>query len=235
MHVGRHGVPHASRGQFGHSHLQLARGQHLRHQHLVDVALVAHLQTAHVSHNGVLLGHLAAGIFLVCGGAVEVELGRMLRICAGERDVAVALSYIQSLLVANGKGLVAHGDDAFSLTHVEHSHLATLREVCGFQWVDGLKREHFVHGHGSAHYHAVVERVNHVHLIGCKQRFHQEVAAQTRGVVTLCVVGMRRIAYLIVCLHQSFSFCLFCVDSANNRKENLPSVPPLSAAYLRQR
>ena len=96
--VGRHGVPGAARSQFGHAHLQLAAGSDLVDQQTVDGTFVALLEGAHVHDDGVLLGNLLAGIFLVGGSGVEVELGGVLRIEALEDDVSVAPADVECFL-----------------------------------------------------------------------------------------------------------------------------------------
>ena len=76
------GVPYAARHQLGHAHLQLAGGEHLVYDHLVDVALVRSLQRTHVGDYGVGLRHLLVGIVAVSRRGVEVELRGMFGILA---------------------------------------------------------------------------------------------------------------------------------------------------------
>ena len=198
----RHGVPDRAGGQLGHTHLQLASGQHLVDDHLVDVALVRHLQRSHVGHDGILLRNLAAGIFFVSRRRVEIELGRLRSIVAGEGHVAVAAADIEGLLEVEVELLVA---DAYrsGATHVKDAHLATCGEERGAQRVDGLQGEHLADGHGTAHHHTVVHRVDHVHLVLCKDALDEEVAAYSLCVITLGILGMRSIADFVICLHDS--------------------------------
>ena len=199
--MGRHGVPYASRGEFGHTHLQLAGGEHLVDDHLVDVALVAHLERTHVSHYSVLLGNLLAGIGGMGGGGVEVELGGVLAVLGGEHHVTVAASDIESLLEAERIGLVAHLHDAFTLSHVEDTHLTSGCEEVGLQGVDGFEFEFLVDRHGTSHHHTVIHGVHHVHLVGSKHLLDQEVAAYAGCVITLGILGVGCVADFIICLH----------------------------------
>ena len=89
-------------------------------------------------------------------GAVEVELGRLLRVLAAEVYVAVAAAYVECLLVAQGICLVAYLDNAFALAYVEYADLAACSEVFGLERVDGFELEFFVDGHCAAYNHAVV-------------------------------------------------------------------------------
>ena len=208
--MGGHGVPHAARGKLGHAHLQLARGQHLAYEHLVDVALVAHLERTHVGHHGVGLGHLLAGVCRVGRHAVEVELGGLAGVLAGEHHVAVAAAHVESLLVAEGERLVAHLHRAFAQSDVVYANLAARGEVLGLQRVDGLELKLLVHGHCPAHDHAVVHGVHHVHLVGGKHLLNKEVAADALGVVTLSVLGMGRITDFVICLHKKVPYVFVC-------------------------
>ena len=205
--MGRHGVPYAAGRQFGHAHLQLACGQHLAHEHLVDVALVAHFERAHVCNHGVGLGYLLAGILLVGGDAVEVELCRLLRVGAAEHHIAVAAAYVECFFVAQGERLAAHLNGAFAQPDVEYAHLAARGEVFGLQRVDGLELQLFADRHCPAYYHSVVHGVHHVHFVGCEHALDEEVAPDALGVIAFCVLGVGRIANLIVCLHN-LSCCL---------------------------
>ena len=202
VHVSGHRVPHAAGGQLGHTHLQLASGKHLVHDHLVDVALVAHLQTTHVSHHGIGLGHFLAGILLVGCGAVEVELGGLAGVLAGEHHVAVAAANVECFLEAELKDFVAHFHAAVA-AYVEDTDLAAGGEEWCLQRVDGLEFELLFHGFGTAHDHAVVHRVYHVHLVVGKHSLDKEVAAYAFGVITFCVLRVGRIANLIICFHKS--------------------------------
>ena len=98
VHVGRHRIPYTTSGKFGHTHLQLACGQHLINYHLVDIALVAHLKRTHVSHYSISLCYFLARILLVGGSTVEVEFGGFRAILTCEYHVAVTSSDIQCLL-----------------------------------------------------------------------------------------------------------------------------------------
>ena len=155
VHMCRHRVPHRARGQFGHSHLQLTSWQHLIDQHLVDVAFVAHLQTTHVGHHGIFLGHFLARIFLMGSGAVEIELSRFRRIFALKEHVAVATTDVEGFLITECKRFIAYPDNALT-TYVEDTHLAARGEEGGTQGVDGLEFQRLFHRHGTAHHHAVI-------------------------------------------------------------------------------
>ena len=66
VYVGRHRVPYTSRSQFRHTHLQLAGGQHLIHQHLIDITVVGAFQRTHFSYYGIGFRHLTVGIIAMC-------------------------------------------------------------------------------------------------------------------------------------------------------------------------
>ena len=97
--VGGHRVPGAAGREFGHAHLKLAAGDHLLDQQAVDRALIALLQAAQVHHDGVFLADLLDARLAVRGGGAEIEMRRMLRIHALERDVAVAAVDIEDMSV----------------------------------------------------------------------------------------------------------------------------------------
>ena len=200
MGVGGHGVPHTAHGQLCHPHLQLTGGQHLVHQHLVDVALVRHFQTAHVGHHGILLRHLPAGIGRVGGARIEIELGGVAGIERGKAHLAVATSNVERLFVVQLKHLVAYAHATFS-AHIVDAHLAACSEKGSLQRVDGLQGQHLVHRHGASYNHTVVHRVNHLYLVGHKQPFNQEVATQPMRVVVACILGVCGIAQFIVRFH----------------------------------
>ena len=67
VYVSRHGVPYTTGSQLGHTHLNLAGGEHLIDEHLVDVTVVGTLKRTHVGYYGIGLGHLLARIAGVCG------------------------------------------------------------------------------------------------------------------------------------------------------------------------
>ena len=202
-------VPHGTGSEFGHAHLQLASGEHLVDNHLVDVALVAHLQTTHVSNHGVGLGDFLAGIFLVGGAGVEVELGGFLGILRAEDDIPVATADVKGFLVVEFKHLVADFH-ATGTADIEDAHLTTGGEIGGLERVDGFQFQLFGHGHGAAHYHAVVHGIDHVYFVGGKYRLDEEVAANALGVITFCVLRMGRIANLVICFHIDWLVdCLF--------------------------
>ena len=108
MHMCRHRVPYAASSQFRHTHLKLTGRQHLIHQHLVDIALVACLQRSHVSHHSIRLRHLLTGIcgMRCCG--VEVKEGRLLRTFRRKSHLTVTSSYIKCLLIAQFEALVTN-------------------------------------------------------------------------------------------------------------------------------
>ena len=55
VHMCRHGIPHASRLQLRHSHLQLTSRQHLTYQHLVNATMVRAFQRARFGNDGICL------------------------------------------------------------------------------------------------------------------------------------------------------------------------------------
>ena len=83
---------------------------------------------AHVHDDGVLLGNLLAGIFLVGGSGVEVELGGVLSIETFEYDVSVAAADVQGLLELQLIAVGAYGDGS-AAAYVDHSDLAALGEI----------------------------------------------------------------------------------------------------------
>ncbi len=229
--MGGHGVPHTAGGQFGHTHLQLTSGQHLIDNHLVDIALVRHFQTSHVGHHGILLRDLLAGILSVGCGRVEVEFGWLVRIFRAEHHVAVATADVKCLLEVELELLVAHLHGAGS-TDIEDANLAAGGEERCLQRVDSLEFQSLVYGHGTADDHAVVHRIDHVHLIFGKHSLNEKVAADALGVITFCVLRMSRITYFIICFHNSvfLSFDLFgCKDT------NYFCMMPLKDTFLLQR
>ena len=205
VHMCRHGVPHAARGELGHTHLQLAGRQHLIDEHLVNVALVAHLQTAHVRYNGISLGDQFVGIRAMRCGGVEIEQCRFVGIYALKAYLAVTTTEVEGLLEVQFICLVACNHAALA-AYVEDTHLAAGEEERCFQRVDGLQQQTLAHGQCSTNHHAVVHRIDHIHLVGRKHALDKEIFAQTRRIIALSVNGIRRIAYFVVCLHIIFNY-----------------------------
>ena len=67
MDMCRHRIPHTSRSQFGHPHLQLTGGQHLIYQHLVDITMIRTFQRSHFSNYSIGFSHLFIGIIAMSG------------------------------------------------------------------------------------------------------------------------------------------------------------------------
>ena len=205
VHVCRHGVPHRAGLEFGHAHLQLARGQHLVDNHLVDDTVVRPFERAHLHADGVRPGNLAVRAGAVCRGGVEVELRRTAGVAALEGYLAVASSQVERLLVVQLEHGVARAHDARS-ADVEDAHLAPCGEEGSLQRVDSLQAEHLAHRLCAADDHAVVHGIDHIDFVGCEYSFDEEVAPYARRVVMLRVLGMRRIAYFIVRFHTLFIY-----------------------------
>ena len=129
-----------------------------------------------------------------------VELGRLLRISTDKDDVTLAATDVESLLVVKFIDLVAHLHAALA-TDIEDADLAACGEVRSLQRVDGLEQEFLLDRHGTADNHAVVHRINQVDFILRENFLNQKVAAQTLGVVTFSVLGMRCITDFIVRFH----------------------------------
>ena len=82
VNVRRHRVPHTARSKFRHTHLQLASGQYLINQHLIDITVVGAFQRTHLSHYRISLRHFLVGIVAMSRYGIKIELGRMSRILA---------------------------------------------------------------------------------------------------------------------------------------------------------
>ena len=203
MHMCRHRVPHATSSQFRHTHLQLTGGQHLIHQHLIDVTLVARLQRSHTSHHSIRLRHLTARIGAMRRRGVEVKEGRLLRIHRCKSHLTVTYSYIECLLIAQFEALVTNFHNTRS-TYIIYTHLTTSGKERRLQRVDSLQRQYLVHWHSATHHHTVIHRIHHVHLVLNKQVFYEEIAAQTGCVVMTGILRMSSITYFVVSFHLPF-------------------------------
>ena len=165
--------------------------------------------------------------------AVEIEFGRTSGFFRSKSHVTVSTSDIECVLVAQFKHLVADLDNGFSFTHIENAKFTSCGEMGGLEQINGFKKQRLTHRLGSAHYHAVVHGIDHIHLIIGKEVFDEEIAAQACRVVAFCVVGMCGIAQFIVRfhvviklfigfgLHNCQAQPILCKDSANKRNENV--------------
>ena len=191
--MGGHRVPGAARGELGHAHLELAAGNDLLDQQTVDRALVALLQGTEVHHHGVLLGNLLHAGLLVGGGGAEVEVRGLRGVDAAERDVAVAATDVDGLLVGNFILLVTDFHDA-GAADVDDADLAALGEVVGAEDFRGLEDEFLIDGDGAAGDDAVEHGIDHVDLAGNHDVLHEVLLADALGVVMLGVDVAGRLA-----------------------------------------
>ena len=201
----RHGVPDTTGSQFCHTHLQLAGRKNLIDNHLVDIALIAHLQRTHMRYHSVFFSNLLVRIRAVSRSGIEIEQCRMSGIQALEFHLPVASAEIQSLLVIQVKDLIP-GYHSSLAADIEYSHLATGEEIGGFQRIYRLKKQALLLRHSTADNHAVIHRVHHMYLVSHKKCRDQKVVAQTRCVIVFGIYRIRCIANFIKCFHIQYLF-----------------------------
>ena len=203
VHMCRHGIPHASRLQLRHSHLQLTSRQHLTYQHLVNATMVRAFQRARFGNDGICLGNLFIGIITMCGSGIEIKLGGQAGIFAFKSHFTVSRSQIKSFLIIQFKHGIT-GSYHTGTSHIEYTHFATGQKIRSFQRLDGFELQYFTYGPGSPYHHTVVHRIHYINLIVRKNLFYQKVAAYPCSIIMLGIFGMSGIANFIICFHTLF-------------------------------
>ena len=143
-------------------------------EHLVDVTLVAHLQTSHVGYYRIFLCYFLIRVCAMSGGGVEVEQRRLIRIQALELHFAVATAQIECLFVVQLEHLIACNHSSFA-AYIEDSHLTAGQEIRSFQRINRLQQQGLPNRHRTAHNHSVVHGIHHVHFILHKHVLDQKI------------------------------------------------------------
>ena len=193
MGVGGHGVPHAAGGQLGEAHGQLAGGQHVGVDELVDDPGVGGLRRAAGALGGVVKFQQSGLVASVGRGGHQIEPGGIFGTVAGEDHVLCPHGDIQAVLKAQTVLLPVHGDGA-GAAQVEHAGLPALQEDAGAEvgphinaLVDGDLPGH---GHDAQDHHAVHVGVGGLHLVGLVEALDEELLPELLGGVALDVVGV---------------------------------------------
>ena len=114
-----------------------------------------------------------------------------------EGHVAVAASYIKSLLVVEMVLLIAY-NHAAAAADVDDSNLPSLGEIVCPQDLGSAEQKLFLYGNCSTCDDAVEHRVDHINLVGNHHVFKEILLAYALGVVMLGVEVAGRLAYCAV-------------------------------------
>ena len=184
--MGGHGVPDAARLQHGHAHGELAGGQHVGVDELVDDPPVGQSRVAAGPLGRVRQTQQARLIAAVGGGGDDVEFGGGGGIVAGEKDLLRAPGDVQAVLIAHGVDRPVHRHAA-GAAQIEKTGLPPLQKEMGAEagphidaLLDGHRRAggHAAHGH-----HAVHVAVHRRQLAGTEQGLDEKLPAQLlRGI-----------------------------------------------------
>lgn len=193
MGVGGHGVPHTAGGQLGEAHGQLAGGQYIRMDKLVDDPGVGGLRRAAGALGGVVKFQQPGLVASVGGGGHQIEPGGIFGTVAGEDHVLCPHGDIQAVLKAQIVLLSVHGDGA-GAAQVEHAGFPALQEEAGAEvgpHIDALVDGDLLgHGHDAQHHHAVHMGVGGLHLVGLVEVLNEELLPELLGGVALNVAGV---------------------------------------------
>ena len=193
----RHGVPHASRQQAGHSHSELAALHLSRNDVLVDDPVVRVLKSSQL-HLVLILDDDNAGLRLsfrldvdcrishMCRRAVQIELRRCVPVFALEGNVLRASSDIHAFPCVDLVDLSVHCNDPVA-ADIDDAHLSSLKKILGPELISRRQLQFSAHRHRRACDDTVNVAVDQIDLICLKQILDQKFLPESVGRVMLHV------------------------------------------------
>ena len=205
VNVRRHRVPHTARSKFRHTHLQLASGQYLINQHLIDITVIGAFQRTHFSHHRVFFRHFLIGIVAMGRYGIEVELSRTGCILTLKSNFTVARTQVEGFFIVHLKYGTTRSHYTRS-ANVEDTHFTTGQEVRCFQRVDSFQWQYFTHRHSATHYHTIIHGIYHIYFVRREYLLYKEIATDSFCIIAFRIFRMCSVANFIVRSHDLLRF-----------------------------